>query len=158
MYSGDERWVAVDAYFSEKLAPQDDALLAVLHANAAAGLPPHDVSPLQGKLLALLARLTASSRVLEIGTLGGYSTIWFARAVPSHGRVITLELSEDFAAVARANIQRAGVGEKVEIIVGSALESLAHLVAQGAEPFDLIFIDADKPNNPAYLDLSLIHI
>lgn len=151
MYSGDERWAAVDAYFGEKLAPPDDALKATLAANAAAGMPPHDVSPLQGKFLALLTKLVGARRVLEIGGLGGYSTLWFARALEDGGRVVSLEISPEHAAVARRNLDRAGVGERVEIIVGPALESLANLYLQGAPAFDLIFIDADKPNNPAYL-------
>lgn len=155
MYAGEDRWVAVDRYFSDKLVPRDDALVATLKANAAAGLPPHDVSPLQGKLLALLTKLVSANRVLEIGTLGGYSTTWFARAISEGGRVVSLEVSPEFAAVARTNIDQAGVGEQVEIIVGSALDSLARLVERGVPPFDLIFIDADKPNNPAYLEWAL---
>jgi len=155
MYEGDGRWIAVDEYFSGKLARSDEGLTDALAANAEAGLPPHDVSPLQGKFLALLAKLLKAGRILEIGTLGGYSTIWMARALGPGGRLISLEVSEDCAAVARRNVDRAGVGEKVEIITGPALESLARLHASGAGPFDLVFIDADKPNNPAYFQWAM---
>ena len=155
MYAGDERWLAVDSYFVEKLAPSDDALDKALEANLAAALPPHDVSPLQGKFLALLAKLVAAKRVLEIGTLGGYSTIWLARAMPDDGKVTSLELSPEFAAVARANLDRAGVADRVNVLVGPALESLARLHSEGVDPFDLIFIDADKPSNPKYLEWAL---
>ena len=155
MYQGDERWLAVDGYFSEKLAPTDEALAQTLDANAAAGLPPHDVSPLQGKFLALLTKLTGARRVLEIGTLGGYSTIWFARALAEGGKVTSLEVSPEYAAVARNNLDKAGVSDRAEIVVGPALASLARLHQEGAGPFDLIFIDADKPNNPKYLEWAL---
>lgn len=120
--------------------------------NAQAQLPPHDVSPLQGKFLALLAKLTKAERILEIGTLGGYSTIWMARALPASGKLISLEDSPQFTAVAQQNIIRAEVADRVEIITGPALESLQRLHEIGADPFDLIFIDADKPNNPGYLE------
>jgi predicted O-methyltransferase YrrM len=155
MYQGDERWIAVDDYFAEKLAPSDQALKLALEANTRAGLPPHDVSPLQGKLLALLAKLVRAERILEIGTLGGYSTIWLARALRPNGKVISLELSPECAHVARQNIDLAGVGSQVDIVVGPALTSLARLYQAGGEPFDLIFIDADKPNNPAYFQWAL---
>lgn len=145
------RWAAVDAYFGQALAPQDDALLAALQANAQAGLPAHDVSAVQGKFLALLVQLTQARRVLEIGTLGGYSTIWMARALAPGGRITTLEKVPAHAAVAQRNWANAGVADRIESRVGSALDILPGL--QG--PFDLIFIDADKPNNPHYLEWAI---
>jgi predicted O-methyltransferase YrrM len=148
-----ERWTAVDRYLTELLVPSDPALGATLQANTAAGLPPYDVSPTQGKLLHLLARLQGARTILEIGTLGGYSTIWLARALPAGGRLTTLEADPRHAEVARANLARAGVADVVDLRVGPALESLPRLVA-GA-PFDLIFIDADKPSNPDYLTWAL---
>ena len=146
------RWSAVDAYVTDRLVPPDPDLEAALAENAAAGLPAHDVSPPQGKFLHLLARLMDARRVLEIGALGGYSTIWLARALPPQGRVVTLEFDPKHAEVARRNIARAGLAGQVDLRVGPALETLPRLQAEGAAPFDLIFIDADKPNNPAYLD------
>jgi predicted O-methyltransferase YrrM len=146
-----ERWTAVDRYISEKLVPPDAALDAALAANAAAGLPSIDVAPNQGKLLHLFVKMMGAKRVLEIGTLGGYSTIWMARALPEGGRLVSLELSPKHAEVARANVQRAGVAQRVEIRVGPALESLAKLKQEGAAPFDLIFIDADKQTIPEYV-------
>jgi len=146
-----DQWTAVDRYFTERLLPADPVLEAALEASAAAGLPSINVSPVQGKFLHLLALTKGASRILEIGTLGGYSTIWLARALPIGGRLVTLELEPKHAVVARANLDRAGLRERVEIRLGPATESLAQLQAEGAEPFDLIFIDADKPNNPAYL-------
>jgi predicted O-methyltransferase YrrM len=148
-----EKWTAVDRYITEKLVPADPALEAALEANAAAGLPSIDVAPNQGKLLHLLALTKGARRILEIGTLGGYSTIWLARALPAGGTLVTLELSPKHAAVARANLERAGVAELVEIRVGAALDSLAKLVGEGegAEAFDMIFIDADKQNIPEYM-------
>lgn len=155
MYKGDDRWVAVDDYFIRKLALPDQALTQTLAANADAGLPPHDVSPLQGKFLALLAKLVGARRILEIGTLGGYSTIWLARALPPEGKVISLEVSPECARIAQQNIDRATLSAKVEVQVGPALESLSRLHEAGCPPFDLIFIDADKPNNPAYFQWAL---
>jgi len=146
------RWSAVDAYVTDRLVRSDPDLEAALAENAAAGLPAHDVSPPQGKFLHLLARLMDARRVLEIGALGGYSTIWLARALPPQGRVVTLEFDPKHAEVARRNIARAGLAGQVDLRVGPALETLPRLQAEGAAPFDLIFIDADKPNNPAYLD------
>jgi predicted O-methyltransferase YrrM len=146
-----ERWTAVDRYISEKLVPPDAALDAALAANAAAELPSIDVAPNQGKLLHLLVKMMGAKRVLEIGTLGGYSTIWMARALPEGGRLVSLELNPKHAEVARANLQRAGVAQRVEIRVGPALESLAKLKQEGAAPFDLIFIDADKQGIPEYV-------
>ncbi|GAA4814175.1 O-methyltransferase [Sphingosinicella ginsenosidimutans] len=144
-------WNTVDAYLAEKLLADDPALDAALAANRAAGLPAIDVSPLQGKLLHLIARAMSARRILEIGTLGGYSTIWLARALPEDGRVVTLELDPHHAQVARANVDRAGIGGKVEIRVGAAQDSLAALAAEGGAPFDLVFIDADKRNNGVYV-------
>jgi predicted O-methyltransferase YrrM len=150
-----EQWAAVDAFFADRLAPPDAALEAALAANAAAGLPPHDVSPLQGRFLEILVRLTRARRVLEIGTLGGTSTIWMARALPADGRIVTLEADPHHAAVARANFARAGVSGQVELREGPALESLSALAHARGEGFDLVFIDADKPSNPEYLALAL---
>ncbi|MBI1181139.1 MAG: methyltransferase [Alphaproteobacteria bacterium] len=143
-------WTEVDRYLADLLLPADPALDAVLAANQAAGLPPHDVAANQGKLLHLLARLAGAKRILEIGTLGGYSTVWLARALPRGGMVVTLEADPQHAAVARANLARAGVADRVDLREGAALESLPALA--GDPPFDMVFIDADKPNNPAYLD------
>jgi predicted O-methyltransferase YrrM len=155
MYEGDKSWAEVDRYFAERLAPCDPSLKLALEANARAGLPPHDVSPLQGKFLALLAKLVRAERILEIGTLGGYSTIWLARALPPSGKVTSLEVSPECANVARQNIDLAGLSSQVDIVVGPALTSLARLHEAGGEPFDLIFIDADKPNNPVYFQWAL---
>ena len=152
----DERhWAAVDAYLVDKLLGDDPVLDAVLEANHAAGLPAMDVSPVQGKLLQLLARMAGARRVLEIGTLGGYSTIWLARALPADGHVVTLEAQPSHAAVAEANFARAGVAERIDLRVGPALETLPVLAREGGGPFDLVFIDADKENNLAYLDWAL---
>lgn len=147
----DRAWDAVDAYIVDRLIGPDPALEAALTANADAGLPAIDVSPAQGKLLELLARMNGARRVLEVGTLGGYSTICLARAVGEGGRVVSLEIDPHHAAVARANLDHAGVGERVDIRVGPAADSLAALVAAGEPAFDFAFIDADKPSNPVYL-------
>ncbi len=149
------KWSAVDAYLVEKIAPSDFALDAALAANAAAGLPRHDVSPLQGKLLHLLARMARARKVLEIGALGGYSTIWLARALPADGFVVTLEAVPRHAEVARENIRRAGLAGQVRVRVGPALETLPRIAEEGIGPFDFIFIDADKPRNPDYLAWAL---
>jgi len=154
-HSHTDQWDAVDRYIVETLIPSDPILEAALEANAAAGLPSIDVAPNQGKLLHLLALTKGVRRILEVGTLGGYSTIWLARALPPDGRLLTLEFNPKHAGVAEANLQRAGLSGKVEIRVGPAAESLAQLHRQGAGPFDMIFIDADKPNNPAYLAWAL---
>ncbi|MDP8910864.1 MAG: O-methyltransferase [Actinomycetota bacterium] len=150
-----ERWSAVDRYVADLLVPHDPSLEAALEASAAAGLPPHEVSPSHGKLLHLLARTQASRAILEIGTLGGYSTIWLASALPSGGRLITLEAEPKYAEVAGANIARAGLADVVELRVGLALDTLPRLAAEGCAPFDLIFIDADKRSNPEYLAWAL---
>ena len=151
-----DRWAAVDALLERSLLPSDPTLDGVLARSAGAGLPDHAVSPLQGKLLTLLARLAGATRILEIGTLGGYSTVWLARALLPGGRMISLEADPNRAAVARDAIAGAGFGDRVEVRTGPALESLPSLVAEGAGPFDLIFIDADKPNNPEYLRWAIV--
>ncbi|MGD0829426.1 MAG: O-methyltransferase [Terracidiphilus sp.] len=152
-----ELWKQVDCYFSERLAPisTDYALEAALKANRAAGLPAIDVSRLQGKFLELLVRICGARRILEIGTLGGYSTIWMARALPEDGRIVSLEVNPRHAEVARANLLNAGVADRVDIRVGLAIESLSLLASSGSGPFDLIFIDADKQNNAEYLAWAL---
>ncbi|MFJ7733275.1 O-methyltransferase [Lysinibacillus sp. NPDC097231] len=147
-------WENVDDYFMDRLIPTDTKLEAVLLANKAAGIPEIDVSPTQGKLLYLLAKMKGAKTILEIGTLGGYSSIWMARALPKEGKVYTLEVDPEYASVAKENIKNAGCENKVEIIVGKALDTLPTL-KKLAPPFDLIFIDADKPNNPHYLKLAL---
>jgi predicted O-methyltransferase YrrM len=152
---GEAGWQAVDAYIAGKLLGDDPALEAALAANAEAGLPPIDVSPPQGKMLHLLARGCGARRILEVGTLGGYSTIWLARALGPGGRLVTLEIDPRHAEVARANIARAGLADRVEVRVGPAIESLAAMLAAGEPAFDLIFIDADKPSNPAYVEAAL---
>ena len=146
-----EQWNVVDDYIVDRLVGADSALGAALAANAAAGLPPHDVTPAQGKLLHLLARMIGARRILEIGTLGGYSTIWLARALQLDGLVVTLEANPHHAKVARANIARAGLAGRVDFRVGPARESLPLVQAEGIGPFDLVFIDADKRNYPDYL-------
>ncbi|GAA1341606.1 O-methyltransferase [Actinocatenispora thailandica] len=151
----EQTWHAVDDYLSDLLVPTDPALTAALADSRAAGLPEIAVAPNQGRLLELLARMCGARRILEIGTLGGYSTIWLARALPEGGRLTTLEYEPRHAEVARANIARAGLADRVEVVVGAALDTLPELVAGGAGPFDLIFIDADKDNYPGYLDWSL---
>ncbi len=151
----ERQWSAVDAYFTDTIVEQDGALEAALAANAAAGLPRIDVSPPHGKLLYLLARISGAVRALEIGTLGGYSTIWIARALPPNGRLVTLEAAEKHAAVARQNIARAGLSDRVELRVGAALDNLPKIEAEGLDPFDFVFIDADKSNNANYLSWAL---
>lgn len=151
----DERWLSVERYFEELFAPPDEALAAALRESASAGLPPHHISATQGKLLMILARAIGARRILEIGTLGGYSTIWLGRALPPDGRLVTLEGVERHAEIARKNIGRAGLAERVEIRVGPALATLPKIAAEERGPFDLVFIDADKSSNPRYLDWSL---
>ncbi|QYX80489.1 O-methyltransferase [Streptomyces akebiae] len=148
-------WDDVDAYFTTHLAPNDEALAAALRDNEAAGLPAIDVAANQGKFLHLLALIQGARRILEIGTLGGYSTIWLARALPADGRLISLEYSARHAEVACRNIARAGLDGLVEVRVGPALESLPKLTDENPEPFDLVFIDADKANNPHYVEWAL---
>lgn len=151
----DKLWTEVDNHLTEKLVPDDSALKDAIERNTVAGLPAIDVSALQGRFLYLLAKLQGSKRILEIGTLGGYSTICLARALPGEGKLITLELEEHHARVARQNIDAAGLAGRVEIRVGPALESLARLQAEKLEPFDFVFIDADKPNTAPYFEQSI---
>lgn len=148
-------WTSVDQYFARALAPSDAVLDAALHASEAAGMPPIHVSPLQGKLLMLLAQAHASRSILEIGTLGGYSTLWLARALPAGGSLITLEVDADYATLARANLARAGFFDAVDVRVGRAIDTLPVLEAEGKGPFDFIFIDADKASYPDYFSWSL---
>jgi predicted O-methyltransferase YrrM len=150
-----EIWNAVESYLTENLVPADPVLQAGLARNAASGLPSIDVSPNEGKLLYLLAKIRGAKRILEIGTLGGYSTIWLARALPADGTLVTLELDPKHAEVARANITHAGLASKVEVRLGPALDSLRKLQDEAAGSFDFIFIDADKSGYPAYLDFAL---
>jgi predicted O-methyltransferase YrrM len=152
---GHEQWSAVDEYVSGLLAPHDDALDAALSAGVEAGLPPIQVSPPQGQLLNLLARTVGAKKILEFGTLAGYSTIWLGRALPGGGRLITLEADPDYAQVARENIARAGLGDVVELRVGPALDTLPALAAEDVGPLDLTFIDADKVHSPDYFAWSL---
>ena len=148
-------WTAVDSYIAEQLQLSDPVLDAALAANRAAELPAIDVAPNQGKLLHLFARMISARRILEIGTLGGYSSIWLARALPAVGKLISLEFNPKHAEIARANIARAGFSHLVDIRVGAALDTLPKLQTEISEPFDLIFIDADKPNNAAYLQWAI---
>jgi len=148
-------WDAVDTLVDRLMLGEDPALANALQRNTDAGLPAIDVSPAQGKLLHLLVRISGARRILEVGTLGGYSTICMARALPDSGRIVTLELEQHHADVARQNIADAGLAAVVEVKVGPALETLKRLQADAAEPFDLVFIDADKPNNVNYLTAAL---
>jgi predicted O-methyltransferase YrrM len=150
-----QKWSEVDAYFADRLSLSDPTLDAVLAENARAGLPSIDVSPAQGRFLNLIARMIGSRRILEIGTLGGYSSIWFARALPKDGQLVTLEANTRHAEVARDNFRRAGLAERIDLRVGPALETLPRLQAEGGEAFDLVFVDADKPNNSAYFSWAL---
>jgi predicted O-methyltransferase YrrM len=151
----EELWASVDQFIAETLIPPDPALEAALRASTEAGLPAIHVSAAQGKFLHLLAKIQGAHSILEIGTLAGYSTIWLARALPANGRLITLEAEPKHAAVARSNIVRAGLSQIVEVRLGKALELLPDLVASGLGPFDLIFIDADKPSTPEYFAWAL---
>jgi predicted O-methyltransferase YrrM len=148
-------WAAVDRYIGNFFTPPDTALDEALAASARAGLPAIAVSPPQGKLLHLLARSVGARRILEVGTLGGYSAIWLARALPPGGKLITLESKQEHADVARMNIMAAGLLESVEIMVGPAIETLPRLVAEQYQPFDFVFIDADKPGTADYFVLAL---
>lgn len=145
-------WTAVDDYIAEMLLPADAALEAALEASKAAGLPPIAVTPAQGKLLHLLARLQGARRILEIGTLGGYSTIWLGRALPADGKLVTLEINAEYARIAWENILHAGLDALVDLRLGPALETLPQIAASGAGAFDFIFIDADKQNIPKYFE------
>jgi len=151
-----ELWANVDHYIADLLVPSDKALDEALKASDAAELPPINVSVTQGKLLMLIAQIQGAKSILEIGTLGGYSTIWLARGLPSDGgHLVTLEVDAKHAQVARANIARAGFGDRVEVILGKAIDSLGQLQAKSRGPFDLIFIDADKASLPEYFQASL---
>jgi predicted O-methyltransferase YrrM len=155
LQSADPSWSDVDDYIVEHLIGEDPALAACLAANAAAGLPPIDVSITQGRMLELLARANRAKNILEIGTLGGYSAISLARGLGDGGRLVTLELEPDYAAIARQNIENAGQGDKIDILVGEAITTLEHLLEQEHAAFDLVFVDADKQNYAAYLDYAL---
>lgn len=150
-----ETWSAVDTYFCEHLMPADPVLDQVIRDSDAVGLPAHNVTPSQGKFLHLLARMQGARKILEFGTLGGYSTIWLARALPQDGRLVSLEVNPVHVEVARTNIHRAGLEHIVDIRVGKAVDTLPPLEKERIAPFDLIFIDADKPSNPEYLMWSL---
>jgi len=151
----DDRWGKVDEYLNGLLLGRDESLDDALRASDAAGLPPINVAANQGKFLELLARMHHSKRILEVGTLGGYSTIWLSRALPPDGHLVTLELEPAHAAVAQTNLDRAGVGHLVEIVVGPAAATMRRLISEKAAPFDFIFIDADKEGYPEYFDLAL---
>jgi predicted O-methyltransferase YrrM len=148
-------WSEVDEYFADRLAPSDAALAAALADSTAAGLPPISVTASQGKFLQLLVQIRKAQRILEIGTLGGYSTIWMARALPKDGRVITLEIDQNHAAVAHRNIERAGFRGVVEIRVAPAADSLAQMKRDRVDPFDLVFIDADKASTAEYYEAAV---
>ncbi|MEE2523552.1 O-methyltransferase [Pseudarthrobacter sp. J75] len=148
-------WAAVEQYLSAAVVHPDDFLQEAVKAAADAGMPAIEVAPNAGKLLNLLVKISGANRILEIGTLAGYSTIWMAKALPDGGRLVTCEYLPEHAAVARKNVDRAGVGGKVEIRVGAALDTLPALKDEGAEPFDLVFIDADKQHNPDYLEWAI---
>lgn len=150
-----ELWTAVDNYIVHKMLPADDSLDQAVRASEEAGLPSIQVSPAQGKFLYMLAKVHRAKRILEVGTLGGYSTIWLARALPDDGRLITMEIDPKHAAVAQSNLDREGVSNKVELLTGNALDLLPDLEKRNELPFDLSFIDADKVNIPAYFESAL---
>ena len=148
-------WTEVDDYIFEKLVDEDESLADALKANATGGLRAIDVSAAQGKLLHLLVRMSGARRILEVGTLGAYSTIWMAKALPPDGRVVTLEYEPHHADVARQNIERAGFSHMIEVRIGAAADTLPVLAAENPAPFDFVFIDADKPSNTIYLDWAI---
>lgn len=150
-----QTWTAVDDYFNQALIPADPVLDGARERSAAEGLPDIAVAPNQGRLLNLIARIHGARRILEVGTLGGYSTIWLARALPADGSLISLEIDPHHAEVARANLKSAGLAQKAQVRVGRAADSLAALAQERPEPFDLVFIDADKPSNADYLAWAL---
>jgi predicted O-methyltransferase YrrM len=151
----ESKWTDVDAWLGEHVGDRDDALEAALAASDAAGMPAIAVSRVGGKFLYLIARLRGARRILEVGTLGGYSTIWMARALPPDGRLVTLEINPRHAEVARQNLERAGLASRVDILIGPAADALARMKSEGVEPFDLIFIDADKRSSDLYFDHAL---
>ena len=151
----EQTWGAVDRYIAERIVDEDAALRAALAASDAAGLPAGSITSSQGKFLELLVRIRGAHRVLEIGTLGGYSAIWLARGLSPTGRLVTLEQDPAYAQIARANLAHAGLSERVEVRIGAALQTLPQLAAEDTGPFDLVFIDADKQHNPGYLEWSL---
>ena len=151
----EEIWNKVDDYLDKMIVDQDHALLAALKDSEEADLPPINVSPPQGKMLHILARSLSAKRILEMGTLGAYSTIWLARALPDDGEMLSLEVNQKHAEVSRRNLERANLSKKVKIILGTALDSLSTLYKNGSKPFDFIFIDADKQNYPGYLDWAI---
>ncbi|WP_316519966.1 O-methyltransferase [Kitasatospora brasiliensis] len=155
MYASEEDWREVDAYFVDTLVPEDEALIEARESGRRTTMPQAEVAPNQGKLLAMLCHIAGATRVLEFGTLAGYSTVWLARAVGEKGRVTSLELEEHNAAIARMNLERAGVADRVDVLVGPAADSAHRLIEDGAEPYDFVFIDADKPSNPEYLRAAL---
>ena len=150
-----ETWTQLDDYFADRLLPEDAWLDRVQAANLSAGLPPHEVTPHQGKLLSLLARMARAKSILEIGTLGGYSALWLARALPKGGRLVTIESDPKHAAVARRNFEQAGLSDAIELLEGPALDRLPELEDSPRGRFDMIFIDADKQNNPGYFAWAL---
>ncbi len=156
MYQGEQIWRSVDQYFIDHLVHEDDALAQARASSSRTVMPEAEVAPNQGAFLSVIAQIAGARRVLEFGTLAGYSTIWLARAVGPTGTVVTLEIDEETAAVARENFERAGVADRVELIVGPASDSVRALTDAGTEAFDLVFLDADKPNNPHYLDAALM--
>jgi len=154
-YHPEAAWREVERYFVDALVPEDEALVAAREAGARTTMPHAEVTATQGALLGMLAQIAGAGRVLEFGTLAGYSTIWFARAVGEGGHVVTLELEPGNAEIAAENLERAGVAERVEILIGPAADSAQRLIEAGVESFDLVFIDADKPSNPRYLAAAL---
>lgn len=148
-------WTEVDKYFSNELIPHDPLFEEVLAANAREGLPPYDISPNQGKLLQIFAKMINARSILEVGTLGGYSTIWLARALQKSGKLITIEIDMKHAAVAKENFKRAGLQELIDLRIGDAIEVLDRLIKEESATFDFIFIDADKKNNPTYFKRAL---
>lgn len=155
MYESEGAWREVDTYFVGSLVPEDKALIDARESGQQTTMPQAEVAPNQGKFLAMLCQIAGATRVLEFGTLAGYSTVWLARAVGDEGRVTSLELEEHNAAIARANLEHAGVAERVDVVVGPATDSARRLIKDGTEPYDFVFIDADKPSNPEYLKASL---
>jgi predicted O-methyltransferase YrrM len=151
----EDQWTEVDRYFSERLLPTDPILESALETSMRAGLPAISVSPNQGKLLQMLAQIVGARRILEIGTLGGYSTIWLARGLRPGGHLSTLEMDPDHAGIAQVNISRAGLQDVVKVWIGNALETIPQVAAERGGPFDMIFIDADKQNIPAYFEWAL---